>query len=153
MIKSAGYTPRMEVVSVQPEPATGEMSDILGLKENAILICVRKLFFINDNPAIFTEEWLPESLMKEAVNESDYSLTIFDFLEKFCDCQIAYGLSNIISINCDERLAKLLALEPGDAITQLRSTYYSDNNQPIDCANAYYNNQNIQLSVLRRREL
>ena len=92
-------------------------------------------------------------LDKKACNEADYHLTIFDFLESYCDCQIAYGLSNIISINCDERLAKLLELEPGDAITQLRSTYFSDDNQPIDCANAFYNHQHIQLSVLRRREL
>lgn len=67
LIKTAGYTPRMELVSVQSEPVSSEMSDILGLEENAILVCVRKLFLIDDKPTIFTEEWLPDSLIKKPV--------------------------------------------------------------------------------------
>lgn len=151
LIKSAGYTPRIQLLGVSTELATKKLAHQLELGANTLLVAVNKLFFMDDTPAIHVTDMIPATLLNKPIEEIDFECPIFDLLEEHCRCRLTYGMSAIAAHKCEDWLAERLGLEPDDAVVCLNSTYYREPNEPVMYARAFFNGYEISLHVLRRR--
>lgn len=153
LIRNSGQTLRVDLVDAAADTASPEIEKRLELDADAAVVCIKKLFWIEDQPAIQLEEILPLNLFNTPIREIDFHLNIFKILEDHCGCQLIYGLSEIAPCVCGEALAGLFRLDPADPVFRLTSTHFQEHNQPVLYAEGFYNTQIIQMNVLRRRDL
>lgn len=151
-LRSLGHEVRSNVNRVEHDEASGDVAERLEIERGSPLLVVHKLFLIDDQPAIYVVDTIPQALIKEPYDTFDLHKPIFTFLEDCCSVRTTHSLAEVVPRVCGKQLAVHLDLKPWQALLQLNSVFFGeDDAQPVLFSRAYYKDPLIRFHVLRRR--
>ncbi len=152
MIKENGYQPSIELVAVdqESEPDTTLVS-ALNLTHKETVLVVQKLFKADDKPIIFTQTYIPVTLIQNPYTNDDLLTPIYQFLPTFCGQELAYYLSEMIPLIAPAHLSARLDLpSQKTALLSFEELGYNQHNQPIIKACSYFRDDLLRLRLIRR---
>jgi GntR family transcriptional regulator len=152
MIRAAGYEPQATMLSVETEEASDEVAGKLNIEPGTSLLVARQVLSADGDPAIYVEDMIPVTLIKEQYDKSELEKSILGFLEEKCYVRLDYTISEIEPCVCSGQVAGVLEMEPCQAVLKTTATCYSEDSKPIMASQSYYKTSIIRFSVLRKRK-
>lgn len=136
----------LEVVETYPIEVTKFFKDSF---KGEVLHLVRRRF-LEAEPLVLEEVYVPESFL-QGVSKQDLADSLFDLLEK--EVEIGYSHQEIEAVGATEDLAKLLAVEKGQALLLVYSLTYSPAGRPLLYSKSFYRGDRCSFeNVLVRRK-
>ena len=152
LIGNSGYKATTIQLDVTEEIATLEIAEKLEIDPESTLLVSRNLLLADDNPAIYVEDKIPLSLIREEYLKEELEDSVFDFLLNRCYQEAAYTVSSIVPRRCGEELAKILQVKPWQPLLQSTGVVYSVENNPIMVSASHYREPFIRFHVVRKRK-
>jgi GntR family transcriptional regulator len=150
ILQAHGYTPSTVVLDVSEEQPKNKVRESLNLSANETVSVIQKLFVVDEEPVIFTENQIPSKLCDGSFASDDFRLPIFQFLESLCQQRLNYYLSEIVPISADKRLANILAISQRKSIISFEETGYNDENEPVLWARSFFRDDLLRFRLIRR---
>ena len=118
--------------------ATEKNARALAINTGEELLLMVRLFLADEQPAILAKNIIPLSLLKHSKEKIDGQLRIREILDIYFRQKISFVTTEITSSLADEN-AQLLSIEPKKHLLNLKTTFYSDKNQPLTTGDNYLN--------------
>ncbi len=151
VLEAHGYRPSVKVLEVKREAADADLARSLEVSSGDELVVVRKLFFEDKKPVIFTRNYIPEVLIELPFKDTDLELPVFDFLSKHAGEHLSYYLTEIVPITATDSLANILKVPSKTAVMSLEEVGYNEENRPILKAYSYIRDDLLRFGMIRRK--
>lgn len=153
MLEAHGYTPSTEIVSVETQSTPPKLATELNLSPQSEILLVKKLFFADDQPVIFVENYIPVHILQHTYTTETFHTPMYQVLADVGQQHLAYYVSEIVPLVPAKWLRDLLALKPNSAILSFDEVGYSQDNQPIVKSYSYFKDSLLRLRLLRREAI
>jgi GntR family transcriptional regulator len=150
LITVAGYEATIRTLEMRTATATPDASSRLGLATDAPVILMRKVFCASGQPAIYVHEELPVSLLPENYDSDAMSKSLFRFLERNCDIELNYVLSEVIPSLAEGDAAEILEVPAGSPQLKFVEVFFDTKNQPLVMATILFREPLIRFHALRK---
>ena len=120
-----------KVISFEITEIAGEPCDIFHFKPNERLVYLRRLRFINDEPIVVVDTFLP-ARFENILNEDMTNTGLYEFLSQQADTKIVRVVRQVEARPARSLESELLEVEPGSPIQYITTIGYSHNGQPIE---------------------
>lgn len=151
MLRDHGYTPTVDVITIDRSPADPHIAEALGLATGDEIVVMEKVFYEDDMPVVLTANRVPGALIPHRVARKDAAAPVFELLENEAGLQLAYYVSEIVPLTLDEREAGLLAVEVGTPAIGFDETGFSNDGTALVQARSIFRDDLVRLGVMRRR--
>jgi GntR family transcriptional regulator len=138
LITSAGYCAQVKTLEIGPACADDEAARRLNVDPGAPMLRVRKQFLADNRPAIYEDDVLPCAAIREDYDPQELEAPIWDFIRNRCRRQIKYVLSELLPVQADAELARLMSVPPGSSLLKFVEVFYDARNEPVVLAHIYY---------------
>jgi GntR family transcriptional regulator len=152
-VTARGGILRSEVRQLERVPAPVPVAAELGLHENANVIVLDRLRFVNGVPWVVVVTYLPYELCPQLLQENMEDQSLYAVLEQKYGIRIAYGRRSVEATTATATVARALAIEERDPILMLRSTSYDEDNRPVEHFVAHHRGDlsRFEVNLVRRR--
>jgi GntR family transcriptional regulator len=148
MIRSAGMHPDETVVDRQERTATPDEAERLGLREDAVLVCIQRVRTADGIPAVYSEDRIPGSLLADFEGAAlDTSLYV---ILAQAGLTIHHAVATLRPVIADARLARLLAVPRGSALQYIEQVDFTADGAPAMLSSEWHAPGIFELSVNRR---
>ena len=147
LISGNGYNPSIRFLSMNRRPATEKEALILAMEEGDELICLRRLFYADQQAVILADNAIPFSLLCEPIENIDGKLHIRDIFDKYFHQKISFVLTDIRSTVMGADAREFLSGEADRAILQLQTIFYAKNNTPLALGVNIFDDSFLHLSL------
>ncbi|MEF9853571.1 MAG: GntR family transcriptional regulator [Hydrogenoanaerobacterium sp.] len=132
LIVNAGYTPVSDNIRLRTEAATEENAELLGVDTDSELIVCEKRMLAGNIPCIYSVDYISAALF-EGIEyaDIDWSLPIFDLLDKYCGLTVVTDITKVSATFGDEFVRNKLNLKPNDALIMLDEVGYCKLSRPV----------------------
>ncbi len=151
IIRQNGYEPGISFIHVQEEPADRYVAEKLQIEEGTEVICVCRVCTADGKPAIYCEDILKKSLIKEAFELKEFELPIFHFLKKCCGVDAYMDLTQLNAVLSDEKLSKMLEISAGSPLLNMEEVDYDIDGNVIFYSRQYFVDEMFAHTVLRKK--
>src|SRR5699024_7277901 len=129
-----GYTYDTEVLEKEIINPSFPVQKKLDLQKQDVILYLKRLRSIDNNPAILLENWVSLKHCKE-IHEEDFNfISLFKAIEKHVDTEIAYGVRDFSASSLDEQQAKVLNLRKKSPVLLINQIIYDQKDSPIECS-------------------
>lgn len=151
LIAEHGYTPSIELISVEEKPGEPEIAWQLQLSPSQAMVVAQKLFRANRKPVIFIHTYIPANLIIRPYTPNDFLTPAYHFLPALCGQSLAYFLTDIAPLLAPPWLVKRLDLpHPQTALISFEELGYNEENEPIIKTTSYFRDDLLRLRLMRR---
>lgn len=151
MIKYAGLEDGEKREKIKLEKPTEEWRNLLQLKEDEEVIIHERIRTANDEPVVFSQNVIAESLVKKKMINQGSIGSLFDYLKKECNIDIARATTEIVvPLHTDRNCHKLL-IHPETTVLLLKQLHYDHQNRPVLYSLDYFRNDVFTFTVNRTR--
>ncbi len=151
LIKESGYTPSVELVSVEEAPFPPRVAAALKRPLGERSLVVKKRFLADSRPVIFTVTHIPPDIIQQPYTQDDLLPPIYEFIPQFCRQEFAYYLSEIVPLLAPLWLKEQFSLPAGEeALLTFEETGFNQNDQPIIRACSHFRHDLLRLRMVRR---
>lgn len=150
LIENAGYKASVNILEKKVENASSEIANNLQLSDNSEVLVLERLFFADDQPAIYLRDHISTNLVGENYSTKNLENFLFEFLRDHCSIKLLYGLSEIIPTIADENIARELKVEKHKPMLMCCDTHFSEDNRPVVFSQVYYKDEIIRFSLKRK---
>lgn len=152
IISKYGYHPHSATHKLKliQQPAR-VLQEKLGLQPGDSVYLFEKVVYADDQPLILVEDYLPAHLYESV--SCDLTLldtNIYFFLQSMCDDLLQTATVHLDTFAADERLAKLMQVEPGFPFLKLDTVFYTQSAASVLYSVEYYNTKKIPFSFQKR---
>jgi len=149
LIEGNGFTPSIRFLSIECRPATEKEIFSLALEPGDELICLRRLFYADQQAVILADNAIPLSLLREPLESIDGNLHIRDIFQKYFHQKIAFAITDIRSAVIGPEACQYLGGEAGRAVLQLQVAFYGKNNLPLALGMNTFDDSTLRLSLVQ----
>ena len=149
LIEGNGFKPSIQFLSIERRPATEKEAFALALESGNELICLRRLFYADQQAVILADNVIPFSLLRKPFESIDGSLHIRDIFQKYFSQKIAFAITDIRSAVIGAEACKYLGGEADRAILQLQVALYGKNNLPLALGVNDFDDSTLRLSLVQ----
>ena len=142
-----GHTIVSQVLHHKVVPANKKVAQYLGIDPGTSVIDIKRLRFVNDEPIVLVESYLPYELCSTLAEADITNQSLYEFLEKECGLIIAYGRRSIEAVLANKTEAKLLQIEVGAPLILLDSVSYLEDDTPIEYYHAVHRGDRSKFEV------
>lgn len=151
LLLRAGYTPTVRLVStlllLPPEVAR----TALALPQGQMVTVKTMIFFADDRPAMYTQDFLPFEV-KEEYDLSPQGLGFMRYLDAQTGRHVDYVTVDLASVEAVGEVAATFRCAPGAPVLLMKETFLDESQQnPIAFSMNYFNNQLMDFRLLMRR--
>ena len=150
VLEDHGYTPSVEVLRVEREPASTSVSALLGIEPGDQVLTMVKLFREDDEPVVLTENSLPVALLAGDVDHLTGE-PLYRFLEQATNRTLSYYLSEIVPVALNTGQARLLGVKRGTPAISFEETGFDQDNRPVVLATSFFRDDLLRFRLIRRR--
>lgn len=153
MIRDSGYTPRIEMMGVDLMPADEPLAAALGVACGEMLVCDKKLFYADDAPCAFCEDYFPRSLLggSDPHEMMDRPVSVFHYLYACTGRKVCWDKVELSAV--DSRAKAELAVFQGQPLLLLTGTDYDEQDKPLVVTKEYVDTRRLSFSQIRRRSI
>ncbi|MEP7357673.1 MAG: GntR family transcriptional regulator [Anaerolineales bacterium] len=150
LIKVSGYEATIRTLEVKTTTASAEAASRLGLAAEAPVVLLRKVFCASGQPAIYVHEEVPVALLPAGFQPEDLAGSLFYFLERQCQIELSYVLSEIMPSVAEGEGAEILEVAPGSPQLKFVEVFFDAKNQPLVLATILFRESLIRFHALRK---
>lgn len=151
MIEVSGARPGVSYFEKELIKADETIAQKLGVQEGSDVLMCARIRTADDSPVVFTRDYLSPRLAQKFLGVSDEGVSIYSFIEQDCAIEIGVSVAEIIAVCADERCARLLNVEVGAPLLQLRATVNDAYGAPLVYAIEYFRPDKFKFIVTRGR--
>jgi len=151
MIRQNGYQPEVSYVHIEEEQADRLIAEKLQIPEHTEVLRVSRVCTADGCPAIYCEDILKKSLIKEEYSMEDFKLPIFHFLKKSCYVEAYMDLTQLHAVLADEKIAGYLDIEKGTPLLNMEEVDYDIDGNVIFYSSQYFVGDYFEQTVLRKK--
>lgn len=127
-----GQRPHTKVLRLEVTRASAEVAQALRLELGEPVIMLDRLRFLDGEPEVVVETYLPLRMCPSAVEEDFSGQSLYQFLERKYGLRITQGLRTIEAISLESTDAKLLHVRPGSPALLLKSVGLLEDGTPLE---------------------
>jgi len=124
-------------LSVEVTDADKEMAKLFGVKEGARLTRIRRVIRVENRPAAYLVDVLPEAILKAEELPSDFSGSVLDFLIERGD-DLGVSRAVVSATNAVADVAKPLEIQRDDVLLTFTAQLTDVRNKVIDYSTSYF---------------
>jgi GntR family transcriptional regulator len=147
-----GHTPSYKHISTTECVPNALVAEKLGLHPGETTICANFIFYADERPAIYVENFMP-SIQLKAFNDllPTSGDSYYAFVEMVTGKTIRHVVADIVPVVAKDDIAKILEMPPGAPLLELRELFVDTTDQiPLEFTLNYYHPEIIQFSTLRK---
>lgn len=155
LIKQNNYEPSLISNSIECKHAhefDKGIQEHLCLTADDKVSCVQRIFAANGNPAVLTEEYIPEKYLAHPLESDNLPETIYLLSEQYCLSPIEFTLIEIVPCCVNDYLENLLRCEPEDPILLTEELHLDNKSIPIIFSNVFVLDKYIRFQAIRIRQ-
>lgn len=149
LIEGNGYKSSIKLISITKRLATEKEGLALALEGGEEVICLRRLFYADQQPVILADNAIPFALLKVPLESIDGSLHIRDIFQQYFHQRIAFAITDIRSALMEAKTCEFLGGSVGRAILQLQVALYGKNNLPLAMGTNLFDDSFLRLSLVQ----
>lgn len=151
MIRQNGFT--AAVASIQTwEDAAGEvLAGKLQIPVGTSVLRIARLCTANGKPAIYCEDVVERSLVREGYTQQDLQKPIFHFLQEFCGVYPYLDLTDLRAAAADEKLSRIFQVPAGTPLLQMDEVDYDIDGCPVFFSTQYFADGIFRHTVMRKK--
>ncbi len=132
-VESAGNYPKSQVLEKFTLSVSGKIAQALDVPENSSAFFINRLRFIDDEPFLISRTYLPLQQIPAQLFEEDLeNQSLYALLEEKYGYEISHSQRAIEAAVANKKEARLLSINPGDALIQTRTITYYKNGSPFE---------------------
>ena len=151
MIRQSGYTPAIAFSNASDGLATKKEAELLQIEEGTPVLRFTRLCTADGRPAIYCEDVVEKSRIREGYSEEDLNQSIFAFLQEYADLYSYLDLTDIKPVVTDEALADIFQTVPGTPLLNMSEVDFDIEGQRIFCSNEYFADGFFHHTVMRKK--
>jgi GntR family transcriptional regulator len=149
LLVKAGYIPSATTLSRDQKRPDEKVRTILGLSPDEEVTCFTKIFFGNERPAMYTQDFIPSKLLGKDFDESGGSEAYLKFLEQITGIRVEYVLVDIVLREVNEDIAKYFNCPVGATVMVFEETFLDSTQRfPISFSHNYFNREILAFRLL-----
>lgn len=129
-------------------PNLDEQKKLL-LQPNNKVISIDRLFFADEEPAIFSNNVISENEVKNEINLEGANLSILEFVAHFCEQKLDYGLTNITVGMPSGNVASKLKMSVLCPVLIFNEVFFNEKSKPLVIAQSCFNPKKMELKIPR----
>ncbi len=149
LIEANGYQATIRTISIETRQASPQEAEMLAVPAGSELLFLARLFLADDRPAIFATNVISTGLLKRLDGPFDGQLPIHQFLQTYCQEEIAYLISDIEATLAAGEPGSLLACRENEPLLKIMETFYNKENRPLLLGISYYNYTILKLRLIQ----
>jgi GntR family transcriptional regulator len=151
-LEMIGKQVEIDLLRSSKEPATKGLAAQLGLVEGEEVIRVSRLFKADDKPAVYCIDYLASKLIaNQKYKMTDFSPSIFRFMEKFCQVTVETNLTEIRALPATEEVSQALEVPLGFGLLFLSEVGYDMRSKPVLYSEEYFLDRVIPQMIVRKK--
>jgi GntR family transcriptional regulator len=154
LIEDGNYSASFKLLNNGAEfvKADDRIKQYLKLKDDELVLLRKGLYYADDNPAIYCEVYIPQKLFLLQPDSNQVCRSIFKFLKKYCNQEIAQTLIHLQPTISDEVLAEYLDIPLSCPLFAWEETYFNYKDEAICSAKCYFKPEIMKLTMLRKTD-
>ena len=151
LLRRAGYAPAMQQVSTQKVIPPEIVSRALRLQNGEAAICHTMIFYADERPAMYTQDYLPVRVVGED-NLPTGGERFWEYLDRYSGKQVEYVLIDISPVEAAGKIAAAFLVPPGSPILLFKETFLDETQSvPIAFSLNYFNREVLSFNLLTKR--
>jgi GntR family transcriptional regulator len=151
LLRKAGYTPSMQQVSTQKVIPPDVVSSALRLQNGDAAVCHTMIFYADDRPAMYTQDYLPVMVVGED-NLPAGGERFWEYLDLSTGERVEYVLIDISPVEAVGEIAAAFQVPPGSPILLFKETFLDETQSvPIAFSLNYFNREVLSFNLLTKR--
>ena len=151
MIRQSGYTPAIAFSSASEGAATEKEADLLKIPAGTPVLRFCRLCTADGHPAIYCEDVVEKSKIRETYTEEDLHQSIFDFLQKYAGLYSYLDLTDLKPVVTDEHLSEIFQAAPGTPLLNMTEVNFDIDGQRVFCSDEYFADGFFRHTVMRKK--
>lgn len=150
MIRLSGHEAAVQHVEMNLGPATPDIAEKLALDPDDEVLTTVNVFYADGEPVIYCVDVLPARLVRRAYRDEELHGPVYTFLDKRCNQQVDYNITEVLPTVADARVSKLLACAEGTPLHYFEEVGYNAADTPIIYSEEYYRPEFFNFKVVRK---
>ena len=151
VLRDHGFTPSVRVVAVTSEPAAEPLAADLEIEPGEQLLVVETVFLEDDLPVALTYNRVPAQLVSGEIAEVEGALPLYDLLDRHCDRQLSYYLSEIVPVALPTHEAAELGVPRRTPALSFEEIGFDQNNDPVAQSTSFFRDDLLRFRLIRRK--
>jgi len=151
MIRQSGYEAEVAFVRSEEAAADEAAASRLRIPEGTPVLRVSRLCTADGRPAIYCEDVVERSRLRDGWTEEDLRLPFFHLLEDFGGVSAYLDLTDLRPVTADGRLSELLQVPQGAPLLYMDEVDYDIDGSPVFCSGEYFADGVLRHTVLRKK--
>lgn len=149
LITSSGHQASIRTVETTVRKSAEDESKLLGIEPDDDVIELKRVFLADEKPVILAHNILPKAFLVKPSSKIDGTKPIREFVNTYCQREIAYAISDIRATLVDTSIADVLSQEIGHPILKLKIVFYDKNNLPLLYGMSYFDDSSLNLRLVQ----
>lgn len=155
VIEASGYKARLALINVEIKVVDSKIADGLRIGQTDSVVCIKKIFYADDHPAIFCIDRFPRKLIKQEIIPAELNNVVYFYLKNKAGITIVRDKTEFYSIISSENpeISKYFLLEKAKSFLVCESVEFDDKNAPILYNHVYYDTDFIRFTQVRPKKI
>jgi DNA-binding GntR family transcriptional regulator len=149
VIEQMGYEAHLDVVRIVEEVLPDDVAERAEHGRGARGIVVDRVFRASGEPAVLSRDHVPTHHLAVDAEAVSAERSVFAFVHRWTPHEIRYSVASIFATDADERVAELLAIDPGTAVLGMEHCHIDERDEIIGVTQAYVRTDLIRFAVVR----
>ncbi len=137
-MKKHGYDYSTKMIVNEIVPSTNKLSQALDLPNNALLIHIKRLRLMNNEPMCIESAYFSYDRFPKIYGIDFSSISLRDTLKKEYNVDWAYSYQKLLAIKANQDTEDLLQISKNDPILYVERVSYQNNNFPGEYIEIFY---------------
>ena len=151
MIRESGHTPDVAFARVEEGTASEHEAAMLQIPAGTPILRFIRLCTADGRPAIYCEDVVERSRIRDGYSEEDLRQPIFTFLQEFAGVQSYLDLTDMRAVVADEYLSRMFQIPAGSPLLNRSEVNFDIDGQRIFCSNEYFADGIFRHTVMRKK--
>jgi GntR family transcriptional regulator len=148
-IKSSGMRPGTIFSKYSTDYADGNISEKLNLKKDSKVSIIERVRTADENPFCYEISFVPLVYFNQEDYES-FSGSLLSYLTEKKEFKVDHAITYLNPYSSDDLISEKLAIKNNHLIMYIEQIHYSFDNKPIWYSRAFYRNDMIRFSLMRK---
>ena len=151
MIRQSGHEPDVAFANACEDTADEFVASRLGIGVGTPVLRFSRLCTADGRPAIYCEDMVEKSRVREGYTEEDLHAPIFTFLQQFSDLSAYLDLTDLKPVVADEALAEIFQTPVGTPLLNMLEVDFDIEGNPVFCSREYFADGIFRHTVMRKK--
>jgi len=149
IIENVGYKPSFKTLSMEVLKAPPDICDVLRISPGDLVRCIHRIVFADQKPVIYVNDYLPSAVDEQIKSWEEFDGNMVEVLSNALQVPLYQIQSYIRAEALPVNISDFLDLPVDTPVLSIRSTIFTEDNQPVNFSRLFFNSDIIELDIIR----